>query len=371
MKNHKEISIFIVTGRTGHSLVVSKALPFARLEQVKSIYLFSESEGFAVSKCKYITVPVWIRKIKPALLGKILRFFFEPVQVLYYSIKLKPDFINGIYCLPKGLNSYIVSRLSGVKCVNSIIGSVLEVETELPFKRIWRRINLWHLKGCEAITIKGETDRKYLLSKGIENSKLFLLNGAIDIEKFFFVNDYRTIDLLFVGSFIELKGTDRIIRIVQRLLPFFPNLKVVMAGEGIMLKKIRELAAELGVNGNILFEGYQTNTTIYFQQSRILIMPSRSDSLPTSMLEAMSCGCVPVISDVGNVTQAAMNNINSRVIKNYEDLNAFVEAITELLNNEPKRLEFARNGRKTVENYYSVESQSKLAGNIINYLYNN
>jgi glycosyltransferase involved in cell wall biosynthesis len=371
LKNQKEISLFIVTGRTGHSLVVAKALPFAALEQVKTIYLFSESEGFAIPKCRYITVPTLIRKIKPVFLGKILRFFFEPVQLLYYSVKLKPDFINGVYCLPKGLNSFIVSRFSGVNCVNSIIGSVLEVETELPFKRIWRNINLWHLKGCDAITIKGETDRKYLLSKGIEESKLFQFNGAIDIEKFFFATDYRKVDLLFVGSFIELKGPDRIIRIVKQLLPFFPNLKAVMAGDGILLKKARELAAKLGVNGNILFEGYQTNTAPYFQQSRLLVMPSRSDSLPTSMLEAMACGCVPVISDVGNVTEAAMNNINSRVISNYDDLNGFVEAITDLLKDERKRLEFAQNGRMTVENFYSVESQSKLAGNIINYLYNN
>ena len=371
MRSQKEISLFIVTGRTGNSLVIAKALPFAVLEQVKTIYIFSESEGFAIPKCKYITVPTLIRKIKPVFLGKILRFFYEPVQLFVYSIKLKPDFINGVYCLPKGLNSFIVSRLSGVKCVNSIIGSVLEVETELPFKKIWENINLWHLKGCNAITIKGETDRKYLLSKGIENSKLFQFNGAIDIEKFFFTTNYRKIDLLFVGSFIELKGPDRIIRIVQQLLPFFPNLKAVMAGDGIMLKKARELSDELRVNGNILFEGYQTNTIPYFQQSRLLVMPSRSDSLPTSMLEAMACGCVPVISDVGNVTQAAMNNINSRVIRDYEDINAFVEAIADLLNNEQKRLEFARNGRKTVEKYYSIESQSKLAGNIIDYLNNN
>ena len=371
MKNQKDISLFIVTGRTGHSLVVAKTLPFVVLEQVKTIYLFSESEGFSIPKCKYITIPTMIRKIKPAFFGKLLRSFFEPVQLLYYSVKLKPDFINGIYCLPKGLNSFIVSRLSGVKCVNSIIGSVLEVETELPFKKIWRNLNLWHLNGCDAITIKGETDRRYLLSKGIEKSKLFQFNGAIDLEKFCFTTDYRRIDLLFVGSFIELKGTDRIIRIVQKLLPFFQNLYVVMVGDGKKFKEARELASKLGVDGNIMFEGYQTNTILYYQQSRLLVMPSRSESLPTSMLEAMACGCVPIISAVGNVTQAASNNINSRVIGDYNDLDGFVEAISGLLKDEPKRLEFAQNGRATVENFYSIESQSKLASNIINYLYNN
>jgi glycosyltransferase involved in cell wall biosynthesis len=367
LKALKEISLFIVTGRTGHSLIVAKAFPFSVLDRVKTIYIFSESEGFAIPKCVYIIVPLWIRKTKPDFLRKIIRFLFEPFQLLFYTIKLKPDFINGIYCLPKGFNSYIISSLTGIKCVNSIIGSVLEIETELPFKWIWRNINIWQLKGCEAVTIKGERDKNYLLSKGINSEKIFPLNGAIDIERFFFVSKDRVIDLLFVGNFYELKGPDRIVRIVHLLLTKFPDLKVVMVGEGIMLEETKKLALSLGIN-NISFEGFQKNTVPYFQQSKLLLMPSRSDSLPTSMLEAMSCGCVPVISNVGNVTEAARNNINSKVIENYLDLDGFAAAVTELLSDEVKRMEFAINARKMVEEFYSVKSQSLLAENIINYL---
>jgi glycosyltransferase involved in cell wall biosynthesis len=367
LKNLKEITFFIVTGRTGHSLIVAKSLPFSVLDRVKTIYLFSESEGFAIPKCNYITVPLWIRKTKPVFLRKIIRFIFEPFQLLFYTIKLKPDFINGIYCLPKGLNSYIISRLTGVKCVNSVIGSVLEIETELPFKWIWRNINIWQLKGCDAVTIKGERDKNYLLSKGIKPEKMLLLNGAIDIERFSFSSQARKIDLLFVGNFYELKGPDRIVRIVHLLLTKFPGLKVVMVGQGIMLEETKNLALSLGIK-DILFEGFQKNTVPYFQQAKLLIMPSRSDSLPTSMLEAMSCGCVPVISNVGNVTEAARNDINSKVIDNYLDLDGFAAAISDLLSDESKRLEFAINAHKMVEEFYSVKSQSILAENIINYL---
>jgi glycosyltransferase involved in cell wall biosynthesis len=367
LKPLKEISLFIVAGRTGHSLIVAKALPFSVLDRVKTIYIFSESEGFAIPKCIYVTVPNWIRKTKPVFLRKIIRFLFEPFQLLFFTIKLNPDFINGIYCLPKGLNSYIISRLTGIKCFNSIIGSVLEIESELPFKWIWRNINIWQLRGCEAVTIKGERDKKYLLSKGIKPEKMFPFNGAIDTERFFFDTHPRTIDLLFVGNFYELKGPDRIVRIVHLLLTKFPDIKIVMVGEGKMLNATKSLALSLGIN-NISFEGYQKNTVPYFQKSKLLIMPSRSDSLPTSMIEAMSCGCVPVISDVGNVTEAARNNINSKVIENYLDLNGFAAAVTELLTDEAKRMEFAINARKMVEEFYSVKSQSILAENIINYL---
>lgn len=368
MNSKKPITIFIVTGRTGHSLIVSKALPFAVLEQVKTIYIFSESKGYEIPKCKYITIPNWIRRTKPVIFGKLFRFLYEPFQLLYHSLILKPDFINGVYCLPKGLNSYLVSRLSGVKCVNSVIGSILEIETELPFNLLWKTINLWHLKGCEAVTIKGTLDKQYLISKHIEPGKLFQLNGGVDLNRYFFHEGDRKIDLLFVGSFIELKGTYRIINIVQRILVSIPDINVVMVGEGELLSHTQKLALDLGIGKNISFAGFQYNTVPYFQRSKILLMPSRSESLPTAMLEAMACGCVPVISGVGNVREAALNDINAKVIDQYSDIKSFELAIIDLLKNEDKRRQYAINGRKTVEDFYSVKKQAEIAEALIKYL---
>lgn len=363
--------MFIVTGRTGHSLVAAKAMPFAVLEKVNSIYIFSETKGFEIPKCTYIKVPEWIRKIRPPFMGKAIRFFFEPLQLLYFAVKLNPDFINGVYCLPKGLNSFIVSRMLGVKCVNSVIGSILEIETELPYKIIWKKINLWQLKRCDAVTVKGETDIDYLVKSGVDKKRLFLFNGAIDTEKFAYSSSERHIDILFVGSFIELKGTDRIIRISAKLKPEFPELKVVMIGDGQLLNEAKKLSEELRLNNTISFIGYERNTLPYFQNSKILLMPSRSDSLPTSMLEAMATGCVTVISDVGNVTEAAVDGINSRVIKDYMDIETFADAVRSLLNDEELRIRYALQARQTVEDKYSVESQALLAQNVINYLKEN
>ncbi|MCB8999483.1 MAG: glycosyltransferase family 4 protein [Bacteroidales bacterium] len=257
--------------------------------------------------------------------------------------------------------------MTRTNCVNSVIGSTLEIETELPFKKFWKKINLWQLKSCDAVTIKGIKDKNYLLSHKIIPEKLFYFNGAIDIEKFSFNKGERKTDILFVGNFYELKGPDRILKIIHLLIDKFPNLKVVMVGNGVMFEESRKLATTLGIN-NIDFPGYQANTVHYFQEAKLLLMPSRSDSLPTSMLEAMSCGCVPVISDVGNVKEAALHNVNSKVIADYSDLKSFADAITELLTEESRRFEFSLAARKMVETNYSVRAQSILAENIINYL---
>jgi glycosyltransferase involved in cell wall biosynthesis len=364
----ENIKLFIVAGRTGHSLIVSKALPFSVLEYVDRIYLFTESKGFDIPKCTYITIPPWIIALKPKFLSKFIRTIFEPFQLLYYSILLKPDFINGIYCLPKGFNSFIVSRLTGRNCINSVIGSVLEIETELKFKYFWKSLNIMILKSCDAITIKGQTDRNYLKKYGIPEEKMFEFNGAIDLDKFRFSDKERPIDILFVGNFYELKGPDRILKIIYQLLPEFNNLSVCLVGNGVLLEKTIIQAQEMGISNNISFEGYQKNTLNYFQKSKLLLMPSRSDSLPTSMLEAMACGCVPVISNVGNICEAAIHNINAKLVEDYKNIGDFSISIRDLLKNPEKRVAFSLQAREIVEKKYSVPAQSIIAGNAIKYL---
>lgn len=362
------IKLFIVAGRTGPSLIVSKALPFSFLEEIEEIVIFSEKEGFKIPKCRYISNPGWLITLRPSSINKLLRLIYEPVQLLYYTILLKPDIINGIYCLPKGLNSLIVSKLTHTKCLVSVIGSQLEVETELPLRRLWENINVCLLKRCDAITIKGKVDSAFLFSKNVDPKKMFTLNGAIDTEKFSLATGNRPIDLLFVGTFYELKGPDRFLQIIHKLKSIFPKIKAVMLGDGIMLSGIKKMATDLDLRESIIFEGYQKSTVSYFQMSKIIVLPSRSESLPTSMLEAMSSGCVPVISDVGNVREAAENNVNSKIVSDYRDIDGFVNCIKDLLADQLMLNEFAIKARKKVEYYYSIEKQSVNAKSIIDFL---
>ena len=96
-------------------------------------------------------------------------------------------------------------------------------------------------------------------------------------------------------------------------------------------------------------------------------MPSRSEGLPMAMLEAMSCGCVPVISNVGNVKDAAHDGENAFVVDDYLDIEAFVDRIHQLLDDEELRNEMSKNCVKLILEKYTLEKQTEIAKNIINY----
>src|SRR5690625_7705202 len=97
-------------------------------------------------------------------------------------------------------------------------------------------------------------------------------------------------------------------------------------------------------------------------------MPSMSEGLPTAMLEAMACGCVPVVSDVGNVTDAAHHGVNALVISEWSDIQSFTSAVQKLLNDEPFRNRLAMNGRQLVVDKYRPEKQAEVVDDILTYL---
>jgi glycosyltransferase involved in cell wall biosynthesis len=366
----KELTCFLVVGRMGKSLTHSKAEPFVINPLVKRIYIFREREADPLPKTVYITLPGWIANIKPRFLSKFTRIIAEPVQLISKALQIRPDIINGYHLIPKGINSLIAARLTGSKCILSLIGGVVEVETYSRFKWFLKRINLWALRETDLITTKGTKVNSYLTKHDIATSKVLIYNGAIDLRKFYFDAAVpKEIDVLFAGTFRKLKGPDRVLQMLALVKKEFPSLKACFIGEGYLYKYCVDMSEMLGLSENVSFAGYKEDTASYFQKSRILVMPSCSEGLPTSMLEAMSCGCVPVVSNVGNISDAATHSGNAFLINNYWDIKSFSEYIIKLLGDETLRAGMAQLGVQTVRDNYSATEQSKIVDHMIQKLY--
>jgi len=293
---------------------------------------------------------------------------YEPIQLLKYTIKYKPEYINGIYTLPKGLNAVIVGLLTGTKSIVSVIGNTIEIDTYYKWKFFWRNLNIWMLNKTNIVTTKGLTVTNYAVSFGIAKEKIFEFPGFVDTDIFYSDNvKERDIDILFVGTFRKLKGPDKIVKMIKKLILTFPNIKSCFLGKGYLFDEVQDMIIKLELQKNIILEGYRSDTPVFFQRAKILLMPSRSEGLSMAKLEAMACGCVPVVSNVGNMTDAAHNGINSFVVDDYTDIDTFVKYIKLLLEAPNKHEKMAQNAIQTVKTKYSLQPQTKIAKQIIDY----
>lgn len=360
--------IFIVTGRLGENLVYYKTMPVADISRVRHVYVFTTHQCRPLDKVTYINLPNWITRNRITVIGRLLRQIYEPVQLLYYSLKLKPDIINGVYTFPKGFNSVWVSKLSNSKSIVSVLGSIGEMNPFVFPKRILRAAKWWTVRKADAIATKGSKDNNYLIEHGINPEKIFTFNGCIDLARFADTDEVRDIDIVFVGSIYELKGPDRIVKVISRLKKSLPNITAYMVGDGADLDKTKQHATSLGLADNIYFPGFVRDVSPIYRRSKVLILMSRSEGNPNCMLEAMASGCVPVVPDVGNISETIIQNNNGILIDNYMDIDGFAKEILNLLENESFRLSLAQQAKNTVNFKYSTASQAKEFNRIIDYI---
>ena len=365
MKKKKGLTVFVIAGRIGSSLTLSKVEPIVQLKKVEKIVIFRREEGPPLKKTQYVTLPKFITFLKPYFL---FRTFFEIFQLFIFSIKYHPDVINGIYTAMPGFYSFLISKLLGVKNIISIIGGIIEIKTYHKFNFFWKRFNLWMYRKSTFITTTGSVLSEYLIENRIEKRKIIIYPGSINTSIFFDANCTREIDIIFAGKFRLLKGPDRVLQVIKYLKSKIPDIKGCFIGKGYMYDLIQEEIRKNELGSNIKLMRHVKNPNYYFQRAKLLLMPSRSEGLSIAMLEAMACGCVPIVSDVGNMTDAAIHDWNAMVVNDYLDVKLFAKCARDLLTNKATWSYLSNNAKNFSFNNYSIEAQSRIIESIFNIL---
>lgn len=81
------------------------------------------------------------------------------------------------------------------------------------------------------------------------------------------------------------------------------DFRLDVVGEGSSAHSLRELACSLGIDGRLTFHGFQSNVRAFLDRADVFVLPSRSEGLPNTLLEAMALGLLPVARDVGGVRE--------------------------------------------------------------------
>lgn len=98
------------------------------------------------------------------------------------------------------------------------------------------------------------------------------------------------------GRLVNEKGIDVLFHSLT-LLP--DNVNVVIAGQGEQESALKVLAKKLSVSHRIHWLGHCHDMPTFYQALDLFCMPSRQEGLPLAILEAQSCGCKVVATDVG------------------------------------------------------------------------
>ena len=356
----------LITTTLRKNLTECKIKPLIALPEVERIFYVSDRPGPFFEKVKYYCVPPKVLRFFNN--NAIIRLVFKFFMVFYLSIIKRPDLLMGYSFMPHGINVALIGKILNIpSCVN-VIGGALSVEgggftcgNNVLLKRLRNFLEKILLKIANMsnfIVVTGSTTRDFLISKGIDKEKIEILSGTIDTKRFFPDPSEKRYDLITTAELIPRKRIDVFLEIVSRLKKDGFKIKAVILGDGELRRYLEDLSKRLGLEEIVQFAGFDSDVEKYLNVSRIFLLPTQNEGLSVSMLEAMSCGLVPVVSKVDDLGDAVKDGVNGRLLDKH-DIDGFVSAISELLKDQ-KILEFySKKAIEVVRESFSIESAAK------------
>jgi len=176
---------------------------------------------------------------------------------------------------------------------------------------------------------------KKLAQKTDLNCTIEIIHNGIDTEQFKPArNNKDKLRILCVSRLIERKGIDYLLRSIPPIKEKIGNtFEVWIVGEGNLEQQLKGLARQLGVADVVSFKGCIEHSRLpdIYASSDIFVLPSLSEGMSNSILEAMACGLPIIATDTGGTKELINGN---GVILPTEDAEGIADAISKL-NEEP------------------------------------
>jgi len=106
-----------------------------------------------------------------------------------------------------------------------------------------------------------------------------------------------------LGNLYPVKGHTHLIDAAAGICAQYPDAVFLFAGRGHMLDSLQRQTTALGLERNVRFLGFREDSTRLLMAMDIFAMPSLSEGLPLSLLEAMAAGKAIVASAVGGIPE--------------------------------------------------------------------
>jgi len=343
----------------------------------------SRSTSYEKLVCDYFvhTVPLI------GSVNSILSRVFYLLESLFAAVNLTKKYnINIITChaghLTNGVVAYLASRITRRKCLirvnednvtefrlfvektqNKIFGNKILIKV-IMFCLIKIERNLF--KHVDWIVTQGPAD--YLKIRKITN-KITFLPLWVDAKNFKplprnqiyklraeVVKDANKKVILYVGRFVPEKDIETLFRAFKILTTFRKNVVLLMVGTGQRGQYYRNYAKSLGINNKVRFEGFILHEKLppYYNLADIYVMPSFSEELSNTVLEALACGVPVIATDISSNLYLVKDEENGFIfpVRNHIALAEKVLYVLDLCGKFPDKItKISANARKSIQRY--------------------
>jgi glycosyltransferase involved in cell wall biosynthesis len=321
---------------------------------------------------------VWINSRLPRALQRALVYplFFNPIWLLATWKVLREEAVDLI--VVRDLPLALMAGLLGLTLHKPVIMDMAEnypaalmayknpLYKPFLFGHAWlpRQLEKISLKTLAHVLVVTEEQAERLRRMGIEPARISLVGNTP--ENAFYAHNGDSgkstkngkTDLLFVGKLDAHRGIDLAIRALAELTTEFPELSLVLIGDGSQKNKLGDLARSLHVADKVELPGWIDFQQIpdHIRRSSVCLIPHlRSEhtdtTLPNKLFDYMAFAKPVVASDCRPI-ERVIKETDCGITFKSGDAGDLVLALRHVLN-DPARVKKGQNGKRAVEQKYN------------------
>lgn len=313
--------------------------------------------------------------------GEYAHFFEEKnVRIFNADIKTKsevhPKLIPALMKLIRIIREENIQILHAHTRVTQVLAFWAHVLTGIPvvttchgFYKIRLGRRLLPAWGQKAIAISEPVGKHLTEDFHVPESRVRVINNAVDIKlldeqyrrhdparvkkEWGFDKDDRVVGM--VARLVSDKGHEYLIRSAAELLGEFPDLRVLIVGDGRERPVLENLAAALGIAERVVFTGNLPDVSKALAAMDIFAFPATwREGFGLSIVEAMTCGKPVIVTNIWALNSLIQNEVTGFLVEP-KRVDVLTEAIRNLLVNPQLRREIGDNARHAVERLFTIE----------------
>jgi glycosyltransferase involved in cell wall biosynthesis len=191
--------------------------------------------------------------------------------------------------------------------------------------------------------------------EGISRGRVHTILNGIDTQKFAFGGPAERGPIVFLGRLSPEKDVATLLRAARAVVERVPGFVLEIGGEGPCAGDLKQLAADLGIAGHVQFLSEVTDVQALLRRASLLVLPSLSEGLPVTVLEAMACGLPVVATAVGGTPEAVADGQTGLLVRP-GDPAQLAEAMIRVWRDAELARRMGAAGRRRTETYFDVRA---------------
>jgi glycosyltransferase involved in cell wall biosynthesis len=168
-------------------------------------------------------------------------------------------------------------------------------------------------------------------------------------------------DTLIIATIAELherKGLKYLIQAIPEITQKFPNIKLIIIGEGSQRDFLERVIKKLEIRNHVELLGHRKDIAKLLKSSNIFCLPSRREGFGLVNLEAMMIPLPIVATSVGGIPEIVQNEKTGLLVEP-ENSEALAKALIQLIGSSELRKKMAEAGFDRVTNHFDAKKMAE------------